>query len=226
MSTSSTRPLVVAIDGPAASGKGTLARRVAQALGFALLDTGGLYRAVALSLIRRGGDLRDTAAAAATARSLTHGDIENLMADPALRLDSTAQGASIVSAVPDVRAALLDFQRGFAAHPPGGAKGAVLDGRDIGTVICPAADAKLFVTASPEVRAQRRLNELLGRGDAAIYADVLKDMKDRDARDSQRAVSPLVPAADAYLLDTSSLDAAQAFDAAMTFIRSRPAFGG
>lgn len=223
---SSTRPLVIAIDGPAASGKGTLARRVAQALGFALLDTGGLYRAVALSLIRRGGDVRDAQAAAATARGLTHADIAGLMADPALRLDTTAQGASIVSAVPDVRAALLEFQRGFAARPPGGAPGAVLDGRDIGTVICPAADAKLFVTASPEVRAGRRLNELLARGEAAIYADVLKDMKDRDARDSQRAVSPLVPAADAYLLDTSSLDAAQAFDAAMTFIRSRPAFAG
>ncbi|WP_114393255.1 (d)CMP kinase [Oleisolibacter albus] len=218
--------LVIAIDGPAASGKGTLARRIAATLGFAHLDTGGLYRAVGLVRLRQGGDPADAVAAAVAARSLTPDSIGTLTADPALRADETARAASVVSAVPAVRAALLDFQRDFARTPPAGAAGAVLDGRDIGTVVCPDAPAKLFVTATTEVRAERRLKELLGRGIGAIYADVLKDMLDRDARDSQRAVAPLVPAADAFLLDTSSLDAEQAFDAAMTFIRSRPGFSG
>lgn len=224
-------PPVIAIDGPAASGKGTLGRRIAAALGFAHLDTGGLYRAVALAVLRAGGDPGDAVTAAATARGLSSAAMATLLSDPALREDDTGVGASKVAAVPAVRQALLEFQRNFAADPPnlpGGvrAKGAVLDGRDIGTVICPDAPAKLFVTADVETRARRRFEELLARGIPAIYAAVLEDMKDRDARDSQRAVAPLKPADDAYSLDTSALSADQAFDAAMTFIRSKPAFAG
>ena len=137
-----------------------------------------------------------------------------------LRGDAAADAASRVSAVPDVRAALLNFQRAFAANPPGGAKGAVLDGRDIGTVVCPEAESKLFVTASAEVRAERRFLELRERGLDAIHGRVLADMKERDARDSERAVSPLVPAKDAFLLDTSDLDADQVFAAALDFINA------
>jgi len=222
-------PAVVAVDGPAASGKGTLSRRIAQTLGFAHLDTGALYRAVALTVLRGGADPQDGMAAASTALTLSAEEIGHLLADPELRSDATAAAASKVSAIPAVRSALLEFQRRFAAHPPDladgrPARGAVLDGRDIGTVICPEAPAKLYVTASPEVRAERRFRELQSKGEPAIYADVLKDMKDRDARDSQRAFAPLVQAADAYFLDTSAMDADRAFTAAMAFIRSRPGF--
>nr|WP_145734954.1 (d)CMP kinase [Nitrospirillum amazonense] len=220
---------IVAIDGPAASGKGTLARRLAATLGFAHLDTGALYRAVGLSLLRAGHAPEDGAAAIAAARGLDAATVLPLMNDPALRQDVVAVAASKVSVVPEVRAALLDFQRDFANHPPGGApgtvsRGAVLDGRDVGTVVCPQAPAKLFVTADVEVRARRRLSELRNTGAEAIYDAVLEDMKVRDARDSQRAVAPLKPAVDAFLLDTSMMDADQAFIAAMDFIRSRPAF--
>ncbi|WP_207482107.1 (d)CMP kinase [Arenibaculum pallidiluteum] len=215
------KAVVIAIDGPAASGKGTLARRVSDRLGFAHLDTGALYRAVGLLTARRGGDPADPAAAEAAARALDAQQLAELMKDPELRGDWAAQAASQVGAVPGVRAALMDFQRGFAARPPGGGAGAVLDGRDIGTVVCPDAPAKLFVTAAVDVRARRRFNELLARGVPAIYDAVLADMKERDARDSQRAVAPLRPAVDAFLLDTSSLDADAAFEAALSFIRSK-----
>jgi cytidylate kinase len=215
--------LVIAIDGPAASGKGTLAKRVARAFGFAHLDTGALYRAVGISVIRAGGDPADAQAAARAARDLHPED--GILADPALRTDDAAQAASKVAAVPEVREALLDFQRRFAETPPGGAPGSVLDGRDIGTVVCPSADAKLFVTASVEVRADRRLKELRERGIPAIPSDVLEDMKARDARDSQRAVAPLRPAADAFVLDTSALSADQAFDAAIAYIGSKTGLG-
>ncbi|AWK87706.1 (d)CMP kinase [Azospirillum thermophilum] len=218
-----TRPLVIAIDGPAASGKGTLAKRVAAAYGFAHLDTGSLYRAVGVAVLRAGGDPADPAAAGRAARDLHPED--GILADPDLRTDEAAQAASKVAAVPEVRAALLEFQRRFAEQPPGGAPGAVLDGRDIGTVVCPGADAKLFVTASVEVRADRRLKELQGRGIPAIPSDVLEDMKARDARDSQRAVAPLRPAADAFVLDTSALDADQAYAAAIAHIGSKTGLG-
>ena len=215
--------VIIAIDGPAAAGKGTLSKRVAQAYGFAHLDTGALYRAVGVAVLRAGGDPADAEAAARAARALQPED--GILNDPALRSDEAAQAASKVAAVPEVRAALLDFQRAFAATPPGGAPGSVLDGRDVGTVVCPNADAKLFVTASVEVRADRRLKELRERGIPAIPSDVLEDMKARDARDSQRTVAPLRPAADAFVLDTSALDADQAFAAATAFIGTKTGFG-
>ncbi len=212
--------MIIAIDGPAAAGKGMLARRLAGHFGLAILDTGLLYRAVGMKLVRNGQDTDDHAAATEAAETLTPQD---LAADD-LRGDAAADAASRISAIPTVRAALLEFQRSFAANPPGdvadGVKGAVLDGRDIGTVVCPDADHKLFVTASAEVRAERRFKELRERGLDVIHGRVLADMKERDTRDSQRAVSPLEPAKDAFLLDTSDLDADQAFAAALKFIHS------
>ena len=211
--------MIVAVDGPSASGKGTLARRLAAALDFALLDTGLLYRAVGATVLAAGGDPAEPAVAAAAARSL---DLAAL--DPApLRREAVGQAASVVAANPEVRAALLDHQRRFAAAPPGGKAGAVLDGRDIGTVVCPRAEIKIFVTASPEERARRRHKELLERGEARIYARVVAEMRERDRRDSERAAAPLQPAADAEVLDTTALDAEEAFRAALEIVeRKRP----
>jgi CMP/dCMP kinase len=207
---------IIAIDGPAAAGKGTLARRLAAELGFDYLDTGLIYRAVGMKLARDGRDPADVALAEAAAQGLLPADL----AATDLRIDEAAIAASKVAAIPGVRAALLDFQRRFAAHPPGG-KGAVLDGRDIGTVVCPQASVKLFVTASVEKRAERRLKELQDKGLSAIYGTVLADMQERDERDRNRAVAPLVPAEDATVLDTSDLDADQAFAAALDLVRSK-----
>jgi len=201
---------VVAIDGPAASGKGTLARRVAEHFGFAHLDTGLLYRATARLVLDENGDPADPQAAASAALRVTPG----LLGDARLRGDGVAQSASQVAAVPAVREALLAFQRSFAAAPPGGTAGAVLDGRDVGTVVCPDAAVKLFVTANAEERARRRLQELRGRGVPAIYEDVLEDMKKRDARDSGRRVAPLAAAPDAIIIDTTLLDPDQVFEQA------------
>lgn len=209
--------MIIAIDGPAAAGKGTLGRRLAEHFGLAYLDTGLIYRAIASKMSQRDLDPADPETAAAVARTLSAEDLE----DPALRGDEAAQAASQAAAIPDVRAAVLDFQRDFAAHPPGGARGAVLDGRDIGTVVCPDADHKLFVTADLEARATRRFQELRERGVESIYARVLEDMAERDARDSQREVAPLVPAIDAFMLDTTELEADAAFAAALKFIASR-----
>ncbi len=209
--------MIIAIDGPAAAGKGTLARRLAQHLGLALLDTGLLYRAVALKVVRQGHDPSDGATAAAIAQGLGPEDL----AETGLRGEAVAGAASKVAAFPAVRAALLDFQRTYADRPPGGAKGAVLDGRDIGTVVCPGADAKIFLTAGLEVRVRRRLKELRDRGLEAIPSRVLHDMKERDARDAKRDVAPLEPAADAFVCDTSDLDADAVFATALEFIRSR-----
>ena len=209
--------MIIAIDGPAGSGKGTLAKKLAAHFGFAHLDTGLLYRAVGMAVLRAGDSPDDAAAAERAAKTLDPA----ALADPALRGDEAANAASKVSAVPGVRAALLDFQRTFAAHPPGGLKGAVLDGRDVGTVVCPAANVKLFLVATPEVRAERRVKELRERGSEAIHARVLRDMNERDARDQARAVAPLTPARDALLLDTSSLDADAVFDRAIRHIASR-----
>ncbi len=206
--------MIIAVDGPAASGKGTIARRLARHFNLAHLDTGGLYRAAALRTLESGGDPADPAAAEAAAKRVGAADLD----DPRLRGERVAQAASVVAAIPAVRRALLAFQRDFAHHPPGGVVGAVLDGRDIGTVICPDANAKLFVTATVEARARRRFQELRESGSGVIYARVLQDMKDRDARDSQRRAAPLVPAGDAFVLDTTALDADAAFAAALDFI--------
>ncbi len=195
-------PFVIAIDGPAASGKGMLARRLAAHLGYPHLDTGLLYRAVGVRTLAAGADASDVPAAVAAAQALTAADLDA----PGLRSDAAAQAASRVAALPAVRAALLRFQRDFAAHPPGGAAGVVLDGRDIGTVVCPDAALKLFVTASLSVRAERRQRELRERGLAAIHMQVLQDMQERDARDATRDVAPLEPAKDAVIIDTSGLD--------------------
>lgn len=209
-------PVVIAIDGPAASGKGTLARRLAKHFGYAHLDTGLLYRAVGMKLLRAGHDPEDEEAAEAAARGIAASELE----DPELRSDGAARAAGIVAAFAGVREALLAFQRDFARTPPGGAAGAVLDGRDIGTVICPDADYKIFVDASIEVRAERRLNELQQRGSGGIPSRVLQDMKERDARDRSRAVAPLAPAAGSFVLDTTALDADEALAAALEFISS------
>ncbi|MBV9523016.1 MAG: (d)CMP kinase [Alphaproteobacteria bacterium] len=209
--------MIIAVDGPAASGKGTLGRRLAGHFGFAFLDTGLLYRATALHLAEMGGDA-DDAAVAAQAAERVRGDE---LGDERLRSEAIGRLASAVAAVPSVRAALLGFQRQFAARPPGGKAGAVLDGRDIGTVICPDADAKIFITASIEVRARRRLKELRDRGAEVIYQSVLQDMHDRDARDSQRQAAPLRPAGDALVLDTTDLDADAAFAAARDFVAGK-----
>lgn len=208
--------MIVAIDGPAAAGKGTLARRLAAALGLAYLDTGLLYRAVAAVALERGCDTSDPAAASAVARGLEPKDLSR----PDLRSEAVTAAASRVAAIAEVREALLAFQRGFAAAPPNGKPGAVLDGRDIGTVVCPAAAAKLFVTASLEARAERRHKELLERGETSIYARVLEEMRARDARDSERAAAPLKAADDAVLLDTTEMTLDAAFEAAMAVIEA------
>jgi len=193
------RPFVVAIDGPAASGKGTLARRLSEQLGFPYLDTGSIYRAVGLKLIYSGKDPYDKRAAIDAARSLNEQDLSN----PRLRQERIGQAASIISAIPEVRQILLDFQRRFAHS----GKGAILDGRDIGTVVCPDADIKIFITADLETRARRRHRELQGEGIQVIYESVFEDLRERDERDAQRDVAPLIPAAGAVILDTSNLDA-------------------
>jgi len=202
------RPFVVAIDGPAASGKGTLARRLAERFGFAHLDTGALYRATARLVLDAGGDPADPATAEAAARRVD----PQLLADLQLRGDEVATAASVVAAIPEVRHALLALQRNFAAHPPAPGRGAVIDGRDIGTVICPAADVKLFVTASTEARARRRVKELREQGTTAIYETVLQDLNERDARDSGRQAAPLAVAPDAEVIDTTTLDADIVFE--------------
>ena len=209
--------MIIAVDGPAASGKGTLTRRLAEHFGLARLDTGLLYRAVGFGIIERGGDPRETAAAIAAAARLQASDLNN----PALRGEAAASAASVVAAIPGVRETLRAFQQNFAANPPGGAPGAVLDGRDIGTVICPGADIKLFLTASPEVRAERRVKELQAKGLEAIYTRILRDLQDRDARDASRAVSPLEPAKDALVIDTSEEDADTVFETALAHITSQ-----
>ncbi|MGH6990282.1 MAG: (d)CMP kinase [Stellaceae bacterium] len=201
--------MIIAVDGPAASGKGTLARHLARHLGLAHLDTGTLYRIVALQALAA-GDPADPDTAANAARTL---DL-SLLEDPRLRDEHVADTASVVAAVPPVRAALIDFQRAFA-HRDGGA---VLDGRDIGTIICPDADAKIFLTASAETRARRRARELRAPVGGAIYQRVLADLVARDMRDRDRGTAPMVPADDAVVIDTNALDADAVFQAALAAI--------
>src|ERR1700686_4288172 len=190
--------MIIAIDGPAASGKGTLGKRLAAHYGLRHLDTGLLYRAVAQAVLKAGHRLDDAARAAAAAQTLDPAQFD----ETALKSHAAGEAASVVSAIPEVRAALMRLQQDFAAMPPG----AVLDGRDIGTLICPQADAKIFVTAAPEVRARRRALEMRSQGEAAHEADILADIRRRDARDTARAVAPLRRAPDAQVLDTTSLD--------------------
>ena len=204
--------MIIAIDGPAASGKGTLGKRLARHYGYRHLDTGVIYRAVAKALLDIGAELTDEAVAVAAAMEL---DPEKF-GDPVLKTQRIGEGASVVSAFPRVREALVDFQRHFAAGPPG----AVLDGRDIGTVICPDADVKIFVIADPQVRARRRTLEAKARGEDADEALVLADILARDERDRNRATAPLKAAPDAYLLDNSHLDIEGGVRAAIDIIEA------
>ncbi|WP_294123236.1 (d)CMP kinase [Sphingomonas sp.] len=205
--------MVIAVDGPAASGKGTIARALAKHFGPPHMDTGMLYRAVALTMFRFGGSPGSEFEAVRACEGVAQVD----PSDPELRSEAVSAIASRISAYPGVRAALLERQRSFAAS----SDGAVLDGRDIGTVIAPNATAKLFVTASPEVRAQRRVRELLERGMPAHYEDVLIDIRARDERDSHRAAAPLRQADDADLLDTSDMDVDEAIAAAIALVEAR-----
>ncbi|MGQ0455438.1 MAG: (d)CMP kinase [Hyphomicrobium sp.] len=207
------KSLVIAIDGPAASGKGTLAKRIADHYRLPCLDTGLLYRAVARDVAARGAALEDAEAAVAAARALDASTLD----DPKLRGPAAGDAASIVARIAPVRAALLDYQRAFAAK----LGGAVLDGRDIGTVVCPNADIKIFVTATAEERARRRHLEHRARGDDISYDTVLADIRRRDARDTSRDIAPLEAAADALRLDTTDLDADQALKAALAMIEAR-----
>ncbi|MFO0109075.1 MAG: (d)CMP kinase [Alphaproteobacteria bacterium] len=203
---------MIAVDGPAASGKGTLARRLADYFGLSYLDTGSLYRAVGMRVVYADKNPSDVAAAIAAARAIQDHDLAN----PKIRSERIGKAASIVSAIPEVRAALLDYQRDFAQR----AGGAVLDGRDIGTVICPEADYKFFVTASLETRARRRHKELSEMGVKVDYDSVVNDLRERDGRDAERAVAPLKPAPDAVHLDTSHLSANDVFEQALRVIES------
>jgi cytidylate kinase len=204
--------MIIAIDGPAASGKGTIAKRLAATYGLHHLDTGLLYRAVAKALLDAGQSPDDAAQATAAAGALDPTQFD----EKALKTQAITEAASVVAAIPGVRRALVDFQRQFAARPPG----AVLDGRDIGTVIAPDADVKLFVVASPEVRAARRVLELRTRGERVDEAEVLADLIRRDERDSKRSAAPLKAAPDAHLLDTTHLSIDAAFRAAVEIIEA------
>jgi cytidylate kinase len=205
--------VIIAIDGPAASGKGTLARKIAKEMGIPYLDTGSLYRAVGVLTIRRGGNPADATDAIAAANALNI----NEFTPEDLRSEEAGNAASKVAAVAGVRASLLAYQRNFAAQP----SGAVMDGRDIGTVVCPDADAKIFVTASLAVRVERRIKELREKGESVNEQRVWDDMAARDARDSDRSVAPLKPADDAFVLDTSALNADEALASARAFIVSK-----
>ncbi len=209
----STSPIIIAVDGPAASGKGTIARALAAHFGLPHMDTGLLYRAVALTMFRFGGDPGNEFEALRACDGVAQID----PSDPELRSEAVGSIASRISVYPAVRAALLDRQRHFA----GQASGAVLDGRDIGTVIVPAASAKIFVTASPEVRARRRMAELLARGMPAHFDDVLVDIRARDSRDAGRDAAPMVKAEDAELLDTSEMSIEQSVEAAIELVERK-----
>lgn len=204
--------MIIAVDGPAAAGKGTIAKALAQHLSYHHLDTGTLYRRVGLELLKSDGDIHDSKVAAAIAQNLH----SYAYLDYELRTEAVGAAASIVASIPEVRSALLEFQRSFAEQKPG----AVLDGRDIGTVVCPNADVKLFVIASPEVRASRRQAELKASGADVSFEAVLQDIRQRDERDQNRAVAPLACAADAVIIDTSEMTADEAIAAAIRVANS------
>ena len=215
------KKIVIAVDGPAASGKGTLAKKLAERLGYAFLDTGALYRAVALATIEIGGNPSKFSDVQPALRIIKRNLTPELLANPALRSHEVSEASSQIAAIPEVRLELLDYQREFANNPPGNVGGAVLDGRDIGTVICPEADIKFFVTADVEERAKRRHAELQSSGNGLSYEQILEDLKTRDARDSAREAAPAVAAKDAYILDTTSLSPVQTVDEAIAVIRSK-----
>jgi cytidylate kinase len=208
------KPIVIAVDGTAASGKGTIAKMLARHFGFAHLDSGSLYRLTALAVLEAKGDPRNPEDAIKGARTI---DLSRA-GDPAIRSDVVGRSASHVAAIPEVRGALLQFQRSFLAQPPGGSAGAVMDGRDIGTAICPDATAKLFIDARPELRARRRLLELKSLGIERDFDDLLKELSARDAADRDRPISPMKQASDADLLDTSDLDIDAALAAALALV--------
>lgn len=205
------QPLIIAIDGPAASGKGTLAKRIAEHLELRYLDTGKLYRSVAYLMLEQGCDPKNIEGATKVAQTL---DESNLVKKEMLYSEEIGVLASEISAYPEVREALLNYQRNYAKE----GKGAVLDGRDIGTVICPDADVKFFITADLQARAERRTKELQNRGKCVIFTDILNDLQGRDERDSQRAIAPLVPAKDAIHIDTTNMNADSAFQKALTYL--------
>ncbi len=205
---------VVAIDGPAASGKGTLARKIAEHYGLAHLDTGALYRAVAFKVLENGANPEDLEAALAASAALD----ADLLQSEALRTDQVGKAASVVAAMPEVRAAILDYQRNFATNPPAGLRGAVLDGRDIGTVVCPDARVKFFITATVDARTDRRFKELADRGLPVTRDEVKQDLVARDRRDAERDISPLRQDAHAHLLDTTKLSIEAAFAAVRAII--------
>ncbi len=211
--------MIIAIDGPAASGKGSLAKKLARQLGYDFLDTGALYRRVALKVLSKDIDTSDKVAVIEAANDLKQ-ELSDKYDDSALRSDNVGSTASIIAQIPEVRTILVAFQRNFAQNA---ISGAVLDGRDIGTVICPTADIKFFITASVEKRAERRYKELQSRGIDATNATVLAEMQERDERDSNRLNEHLSPDHDCHVIDTSDMTPNQAMDAAFTFIQSRTA---
>lgn len=213
-----TEPVIIAVDGPAASGKGTLARRLAAHFDYAYLDTGSLYRALAYDVLRRGEAPENASAGLRAAKALDLAMLNDPDILVALRTDAVGTAASLVAAQPDTRSAILQIQRDIADTPPDDKAGAVLDGRDIGTIVCPQAAHKIFVTARAEIRAERRLQELLQRDPQVSLEDVLADLKARDQRDSERATAPMRAAQDAYLLDTSDLSIEEAFAAALALV--------
>lgn len=216
--------MIIAIDGTSASGKGTLAKRLQTALDAAYLDTGALYRTVGLLALEQKADMTSESQMAEIVRSLSPDKLLQFQEDPRIRTQEVAEAASKVAAIPAVRQGLLAAQRDFASHPIKAdgtpAKVAVLDGRDIGTVVCPQAQIKVFLSASAEVRAKRRVKELQERGKCAIYASVLSEVKARDLRDSTRATAPLVAAKDAFVLDTSDLTADEVYERVFNYISS------
>lgn len=216
-----TARLVIAIDGPAASGKGTLAKRIAERLGFAYLDTGALYRAIALATLEMGGTPSNIVDVRPAMVIVKNNLTPELLKSQALRTPAVSEAASLIAALPEVRDFLLEYQRDFAKKPPAGVNGVVIDGRDIGTVVCPEADVKLYVTASAEIRADRVFKDLQKKNISVKYDAVLEDIRRRDARDIGRAIAPLKAAKDAFVLDTSALDPARALDQALVLIRAR-----
>ena len=206
--------MIIAIDGPAAAGKGTLAKLLAEHFNLALLDTGLLYRGVGKKILSKHQDPNDCEIAETAARNLLFDDLN----DNSLRTEEVARAASQVSSIPGVREALLEFQLNFANNPGQKFKGAVLDGRDIGTVVCPDAEIKIFLCASAEVRAKRRYKELMERGHKAIYSQILFELNERDTRDMKRANAPLKAASDAFIIDTGGLNADEVFKKALDFV--------